>query len=53
MDKFGCNFKEHELRALFKKYDTDRSGKLDYEEFSKMIMDIDICGLSQKTNLFT
>ena len=31
LDKFGCNFKKHEIRALFVKYDTDKSGRLDYE----------------------
>lgn len=31
LDKFGCNFKTNEMRALFDKYDLDRSGKLDYE----------------------
>ena len=51
LDKFGCTFKPHEIRALFNKYDVDGSGKLDYEEFSKMLMDIDISGLSSKPNL--
>lgn len=31
MDKFGCIFKESEMRALFEKYDADQSGYLDYE----------------------
>ena len=51
LDKFGCNFKKNEIRALFTKYDADNSGKLDYEEFSKMLMSIDISGLSDKPNL--
>ena len=51
LDKFGCNFKSNEIRALFNKYDADCSGKLDYEEFSKLLMDIDISGLSSKPNL--
>lgn len=41
------------MKALFDKYDIDRSGKIEYEEFSKMIMDIDISGLATKPNLFT
>lgn len=31
LDKFGCNFKKHEVKALFVKYDLDKSGRLDYE----------------------
>ncbi len=30
LDKFGCNFKDYELFAVFTKYDTDHSGRLDY-----------------------
>ncbi len=52
LDKFGCVFKDNEILALFQKYDADNSGCLDYEEFSKGIMNIDINGLSSKTNLF-
>lgn len=46
-------FKDNEIRALFEKYDLDNSGAIEYEEFSKAIMDIDISGLSSKPNLFT
>ena len=53
MDKFGCVFKDNEIRAVFEKYDTNGSGTLEYEEFAKNIMDIDISGLSSKPNLFT
>jgi Ca2+-binding EF-hand superfamily protein len=53
LDKFGCVFKDNEISALFTKYDTNNSGTLDYEEFSKCIMNIDISGLSSKPNLFT
>lgn len=31
LEKFGCTFKANEIKALFTKYDTDNSGKLDYE----------------------
>jgi Ca2+-binding EF-hand superfamily protein len=36
---------------LFDKYDTNKSGKLDYAEFSKMLMSIDINGMESKPNL--
>ena len=51
LDKFGCTFKDHEIRALFQKYDLDKSGRMDYEEFSKMLMNIDINGMIDKPNL--
>lgn len=53
LDKFGCVFKDNEIRALFNKYDANNNGTLDYEEFSKIIMNIDISGLSSKPNIFT
>jgi Ca2+-binding EF-hand superfamily protein len=34
MEAFGCTFKEPEIQALFNKFDLDKSGKLDYEEFA-------------------
>lgn len=34
MEAFGCSFKDIELKALFDKFDSDQSGKLDYVEFS-------------------
>ena len=34
LEAYGCVFGHDEIRALFNKYDKDRSGKLDYEEFS-------------------
>jgi Ca2+-binding EF-hand superfamily protein len=49
LDKFGCNFKDFELRALFSKY--SHGGYLNYEEFSKAIMDIDINGMVTQPNL--
>lgn len=49
LDKFGCNFKEHEMKALFDKYAVD--GTLSYEEFSKAIMEIDINGMVSQINL--
>jgi Ca2+-binding EF-hand superfamily protein len=51
LDKFGCNFKDHEIKALFNKYDVNKSGDLDYEEFSKLLMEIDISNLSTKPNM--
>ena len=33
LETLGCIFKEHEIDALFKKYDANSNGKLDYEEF--------------------
>lgn len=51
LDKFGCNFKEHELKALFLKYSTN--DVLDYETFSKAIMDIDINGMMTQPNLLS
>lgn len=36
MAKFGCVFNEKEIQALFNKYDSDKSGRLCYDE---------ICGL--------
>lgn len=34
LETIGCIFKEHELAAIFNKYDKDGNGKLDYEEFA-------------------
>lgn len=34
LETIGCLFKEHEIEALFKKYDANNNGKLDYEEFA-------------------
>lgn len=50
LDKFGCNFKPNEIRTLFNKYDADKSGHLDYEEFGKMLMDMDINGMVSQPN---
>lgn len=36
LEKFGCVFNKYETLALFKKYDTDNSGKLNYDEFCNM-----------------
>lgn len=49
LDKFGCNFKEHELKALFNKY--AEGGELCYQQFAKAIMDIDINGMITQANL--
>src|SRR6185437_10989064 len=34
LETIGCLFKDFEIEALFKKYDANSNGKLDYEEFS-------------------
>lgn len=34
LETIGCLFKDHEIDAIFRKYDKDSNGKLDYEEFS-------------------
>jgi len=34
LETIGCVFKDFELDALFKKYDANGNGKLDYEEFA-------------------
>jgi len=36
LEKFGCVFNKYEIDALFKKYDTDHSGKICYDEFCNM-----------------
>ena len=46
LDKFGCVYKENELRVLFDKHSVD--GRLNYEYFVKHIMDIDISGFCSK-----
>ena len=37
LEALGCLFKDIELEALFKKYDANSNGKLDYEEFASFI----------------
>lgn len=37
LETLGCVFKDAELEALFRKYDSNANGKLDYEEFAKVI----------------
>lgn len=34
METLGCTFKPIELDALFKKFDANGNGKIDYEEFA-------------------
>jgi Ca2+-binding EF-hand superfamily protein len=34
LETLGCVFKSFEIEALFKKYDANANGKLDYEEFA-------------------
>ena len=38
------------MKAIYDKYSSN--GALDYEEFVKQIMDIDINGMIKQTNLF-
>lgn len=35
LETLGCLFSEAEMTALFKKYDSNDNGKLDYEEFAR------------------
>jgi len=37
MEKIGLYYSEQELKPLFKQYDADGSGALDYKEFSSII----------------
>ena len=37
MNKIGLYYTQQELLPLFKQYDTDNSGSLDYKEFSTII----------------
>ena len=34
LETLGCLFKDHEIDAIFRTYDKDSNGKLDYEEFA-------------------
>lgn len=36
LETLGCTFKTHEMDAVFRKYDKDSNGRLDYEEFASM-----------------
>ena len=37
LETIGCLFKDFEVDAIFRKYDTNSNGKLDYEEFANFI----------------
>jgi Ca2+-binding EF-hand superfamily protein len=37
MEKIGLYYSPQELMPLFKIYDTDRSGSIDYKEFSAIV----------------
>lgn len=41
------------MKALFNAFDVNKNGKLEYEEFAKQIMDLDINGMISKPNLLT
>lgn len=34
LETIGCTFKDFEINAVFRKYDANNNGKLDYEEFA-------------------
>jgi Ca2+-binding EF-hand superfamily protein len=34
LETIGCNFGEIEMEAIFRKFDTQGKGKMDYEEFA-------------------
>lgn len=36
LETLGCTFAAHELDAVFRKFDKDSNGRLDYEEFGNM-----------------
>jgi len=36
MDKFGCVFKQHEINAVFGKYDPEGAGTIDYRQFAQV-----------------
>lgn len=36
LEALGCVFKDNEIDALFKKFDVNNNGKLDYEEFGNL-----------------
>jgi Ca2+-binding EF-hand superfamily protein len=37
MNKIGLYYSEQELKPLFRGYDTDQSGSIDYKEFSAIV----------------
>ena len=37
LETIGCLFKDYEMDAIFRKYDANNNGKLDYEEFASFI----------------
>ena len=39
MMQFGDQFTDEEVEELIKEADVNKDGKIDYEEFSKIIMD--------------
>ena len=41
LNKFGCKFSNHEIAALFLYYDTDKSGKICYDEFANIFARLD------------
>lgn len=45
MEKIGLYYSIQELEPLFRQYDTDRSGSLDYKEFSAIVFEGDSQGL--------
>ena len=41
MNKIGLYYTKQELEPLFKQYDTDRSGAIDYKEFAGIVFGAD------------
>ena len=37
LETLGCVFKDHEIEALFRKFDSNRNGKVDYIEFASFV----------------
>lgn len=41
LEKIGLCYPEQQMQPLFRQYDTDKSGSLDYREFSSIIFNGD------------
>merc|ERR1711975_30191 len=41
MERFGIILMDDEMEGLFKKYDADNSGAMDYQEFIKGLMSVE------------
>ena len=45
MEKIGLYYSQQDLEPLFRVYDQDKSGALDYKEFSAIVFESDSSGL--------